>query len=281
VTMSKTSRKFTFGTLTWIGLLLLVAWTIFPIAVMVFTAFKPSDEVFAKPNKLTPTNWTLDNFVNVFTNSSIPQALLNSVLVGLLATVITMIFALSAGYALARFRFRGARGLSLFILIGQFIPITVLLLPFFIAVNSLGLIDTIPGLAFAHLVITVPLVTWMVRNQLAAVPFELEEAALIDGSTRFGAVFRITLPVAAPGLAAAAMFSFLQSWHEFVFASVITQSPASQTGPIALTEFASEFNVDWGATMAAAVVLTLPVVIIFLFLQRYFVAGLTSGAVKG
>ncbi len=281
MTMTRTTRKFTFGTLTWIGLLLLVAWTLFPIAVMVFTSFKPSDEVFAQPSKLLPVHWTLDNFVNVFTNSSVPQALLNSVLVGVLTTAITMIFALSAGYALARFRFRGARALSLFILIGQFIPITVLLLPFFIAVNALGLIDTIPGLAFAHLVITLPLVTWMVRNQLAAVPFELEEAALIDGSTRFGAVFRVTLPVAAPGLAAAAMFSFLQSWHEFVFASIITQSPSSQTGPIALTEFASEFNVDWGATMAAAVVLTLPVVIIFLFLQRYFVAGLTSGAVKG
>ncbi|RLP74565.1 carbohydrate ABC transporter permease [Mycetocola tolaasinivorans] len=279
--MTRTTRTLTWGTLSWVGLALLVIWTMFPIAVMVFTSFKPGNEVFAKPNTLLPQNWTIDNFVNVLTDSTVPQALLNSVLVGVLATAITMVLSLSAGYALARFRYRGSRALSLFILMGQFIPITVLLLPFFIAINAMGLIDTIGGLAITHLVITVPLVTWMVRNQFASVPIELEEAAMIDGSTRLGAVLKITLPVAMPGLAAAAMFAFLQSWHEFVFASVITQSPSSRTGPISLTEFAGEFTVDWGATMAAAVVLTVPVVIIFLCLQRYFVAGLTSGAVKG
>lgn len=281
MTMTKTSRRLIFGTLTWVGVLLLLIWTLFPITVMLFTSFKPGDEIFARPTRLLPQVWSLQNYVKVFTNSTVPQALRNSVLVGVLATAITMIFAVSAGYSLARFRFRGARPLSLFILFGQFIPITVLLLPFFMAVNALGLIDTIPGVALAHLVITVPLVTWMVRNQIASVPYELEEAALIDGASRFGAALRVTLPVAAPGIAASAIFSFLQSWHEFVFASVITQSISSMTGPIALTEFASEFNVDWGATMAASVVLTAPVVIMFLLLQKYFVNGLTSGAVKG
>lgn len=279
--MTKTSRRFVFGTLTWVGVLILAIWTLFPFAVMLGTSFKPVTEVFALPATLLPKVWSLENYVNVFESSSVPQALLNSVLVGALATAITMVFAVSAGYALARFKYRGARLLSLFILLGQFIPITVLLLPFFIAINAFGLIDTVPGLALAHLIITVPLVTWMVRNQLAAVPIELEEAAMIDGSSRVGAVMRVTLPVAMPGIVAAAMFSFLQSWHEFVFASVITQSTSSQTGPIALTQFATEYNVDWGATMAASVVLTVPVVIIFLFLQKYFVAGLTSGAVKG
>src|SRR5664280_2799086 len=259
----------------------MAAWTLAPFAVMVFTSLKPSNEVFLKPTKLLPKVWSFANYVTVFKNSTIPQALVNSVLVGLLATAITIVFALSAGYALARFRYRGSGALSLFILLGQFIPITVLLLPFFVVVNALGLIDTIPGVALTHLVITVPLVTWMVRNQFASVPIELEEAAMIDGTTRFGAVLRVTLPVAAPGIIAAGVFAFLQSWHEFVFASVITQSTSSQTGPIALTQFANEFTVDWGATMAAAVVLTAPVVVIFLFLQKYFVNGLTSGAVKG
>lgn len=279
--MTKVSRRIVFGTLTWIGVVAMAAWTLAPFAVMVFTSLKPSNEVFLKPTKLLPKVWSFANYVTVFKNSTIPQALVNSVLVGLLATAITIVFALSAGYALARFRYRGSGALSLFILLGQFIPITVLLLPFFVVVNALGLIDTIPGVALTHLVITVPLVTWMIRNQLAAVPIELEEAAMIDGSTRLGAVLRVTLPVAAPGIIAAGVFAFLQSWHEFVFASVITQGPESQTGPIALTQFANEFTVDWGATMAAAVVLTAPVVIIFLFLQRYFVNGLTSGAVKG
>jgi ABC-type glycerol-3-phosphate transport system permease component len=121
----------------------------------------------------------------------------------------------------------------------------------------------------------------MVRNQIAAIPVELEEAVQIDGGSRFDAVTYVTLPVAGPGLAAAGMFAFLQSWHEFLFASVITTSVESRTAPVALTSFANEFSVDWGATMAASVVLTVPVVVLFLLLQRYFIGGLTSGAVKG
>jgi multiple sugar transport system permease protein len=124
-------------------------------------------------------------------------------------------------------------------------------------------------------------VTWMVRNQIAAIPVDLEEAAQIDGGSRFDAVTYITLPICAPGLVAAGMFAFLQSWHEFLFASVMTSSTAARTAPVALTEFANEFSVDWGATMAASVVLTVPLVIAFIALQRYFVGGLTGGAVKG
>jgi ABC-type glycerol-3-phosphate transport system permease component len=210
-----------------------------------------------------------------------PQALLNSVIVGLLVAVATLIFCFSAGYALARFRFRGSRPLALVILLGQVVPLTVVLLPLYQIVSSMQLLDTTIGLAFAHLAITVPLVTWMVRNQIAAIPIELEEAAQIDGGTRFDAVTYITLPVCAPGLAAAGMFAFLQSWHEFLFASVMTSSTAARTAPVALTEFANEFNVDWGATMAGSVVLTVPIVLLFVLLQRYFVGGLTGGAVKG
>jgi ABC-type glycerol-3-phosphate transport system permease component len=276
-----TARRYLLGALTWLGVLIVTIWTLFPVAVMVFTSFKPQAEIFARPSRMLPRSWTLESYVTVFTNSSVPQALVNSILVGLLATLITMVFAVTAGYALSRFRFLGSRSIALFILLGQFVPITVLLLPFFIAVNALGLIDTLPGVALTHLVITVPLVTWMIRNQFVSVPVELEEAAMMDGTSRFGGVLRVVLPVAAPGLAAAAIFSFLQSWHEFVFASVVAQSDRSQTGPIALTQFGSDFTVDWGATMAAAVVLTAPVVVIFLFLQKYFVQGLASGAVKG
>jgi ABC-type glycerol-3-phosphate transport system permease component len=210
-----------------------------------------------------------------------PRAFVNSIIAAFLVTLITIILCTSAGYALARYRFRSARPLALFILLGQMVPITVLLLPLYEMINSMKLLDSIVGLAVAHLVITVPLVTWMIRNQIASIPVELEEAVQIDGGSRFDAVTYVTLPVAAPGIAAAGMYAFLQSWHEFVLASVITSSPGSRTAPVALTEFASEFRVDWGSTMAAAVVLTVPVVIVFIALQKYFIRGLTSGGVKG
>ncbi|MFF7291584.1 carbohydrate ABC transporter permease [Microbacterium sp. NPDC008134] len=265
----------------WFVLALILVWSLAPVVVMVFTSFKPRDEIFQVPTRLLPDAWTWDNFVTVFTASNMPGALLNSIIVGLLVAIATLIFCFSAGYALARFKFRSARPLALFILLGQVVPLTVVLLPLYQIVSSMKLLDTTIGLACAHLAITVPLVTWMVRNQIAAIPVDLEEAAQIDGGSRFDAVTYITLPICAPGLVAAGMFAFLQSWHEFLFASVMTSSTAARTAPVALTEFANEFSVDWGATMAASVVLTVPLVIAFIALQRYFVGGLTGGAVKG
>ncbi|WP_329100687.1 carbohydrate ABC transporter permease [Micromonospora sp. NBC_01699] len=274
-------RRPLFAVLTWVALAVVLVWTLWPIVLMIFTSFKPGNEIFAIPPTLTPKHWTLDNYTSVFTESSMPHALVNSIVVGLLVAAATLIFCFSAGYALARFKFKGARSVALFILVGQLVPLTVLLLPLYQMVNKLQLLDTTIGLAFVHLTITVPLVTWMIRNQIAAIPISLEEAAEIDGGSRFDAVSYVTLPIAAPGLAAAGMFAFLQSWHEFLFASVFATSESARTAPVALTEFATEYHVDWGSTMAASVVLTVPVVIVFIALQRYLIGGLTSGAVKG
>ncbi|GAB3274302.1 carbohydrate ABC transporter permease [Kineosporia babensis] len=269
------------GGVIWALLAMLLVWSLAPVAVMLFTSFKPGSDIYQVPVRLLPDTWTLENYRTVFTGSNMPTALWNSIVVGLLVSAATLIFCFSAGYALARFRFRAARPLALFILLGQVVPLTVVLLPLYQFVNAMNLLDTTIGVAFAHLAITVPLVTWMVRNQVAAIPIDLEEAAMIDGGSRFDAVTYVTLPICAPGLAAAGMFAFLQSWHEFLFASVMTSSTSARTAPVSLTEFAGEFSVDWGATMAASVVLTLPIVVLFVALQRYFVAGLTGGAVKG
>lgn len=265
----------------WALLALLLFWSLAPIAVMFSTSFKGREEIFTVGATLLPQTWTLENYVSVFTDSTMPQALLNSIVVGVLVAAATLVFCFSAGYALARFKFRSARPLALFILVGQVVPLTVILLPVYQLIGGMQLLDTTIGLAFAHLAITVPLVTWMIRNQIAAIPIDLEEAARVDGCSRFDAVTHITLPISAPGLAAAAMFAFLQSWHEFLFASVMGTSSRSRTAPVALTEFAGEFSVDWGATMAASVILTVPIVILFIAMQRYFVQGITGGAVKG
>lgn len=226
--MTRRSVRFISGVGIWALLGVLLTWALAPILVMVFTSLKQSNDILAVPVRLLPRAWTLENYVTVFTNSTMPQALGNSIIVGGLVAVATITFCFSAGYALARFRFRSARPLALFILLGQVVPLTVVLLPLYQVISSVHLLDTTVGLAFAHLAITVPLVTWMIRNQVAAIPIELEEAAQIDGCSRFDAISYIILPVCAPGLAAAALFAFLQSWHEFLFASVMTSSVVSR-----------------------------------------------------
>ncbi|MDQ7903634.1 carbohydrate ABC transporter permease [Phytohabitans sp. ZYX-F-186] len=264
-----------------IGLLALVAWALAPLAVMLATSVKPSGEIFQIPPRLLPSRPTLDHYTRVLTESDLPRTMVNSVLVALLVTVVTLIVGGSAGYALARLRYRGSRAVAVLILAGQLLPVTVLLLPLYRLVSSLGMLDTIAGLALVHLTTVLPLVVWMTRNAFAAVPVELEEAAQVDGCTRVEAVAATVLPVAAPGLAAVAIFAFLESWNEFVLASVITLTNQSKTAPIGLTDFANNVTTDWGATTAAATVLTVPIAVLFLLVQRHFVSGLASGAVKG
>jgi ABC-type glycerol-3-phosphate transport system permease component len=167
--MNRTSRLF-LALGTWFLLALLLVWTLAPIAVMVLTSFKNRQDIFAVPVTLLPRDWTLDNYVHVFTSSNMPRALVNSLVVGILVAAITLLFCSSAGYALARFRFRSARPLAIFILLGQIVPLTVMLLPLYRIVSALRLLDTTVGVALPHLVITVPLVTWMIRNQIAGVP---------------------------------------------------------------------------------------------------------------
>lgn len=269
------------ATVAHVVLLLFVAFGMLPVLVMVLTSFKPGTEIFRIPAEFWPANPTLGHYIRVFTDSAMPAAMVNSALAAILVTAATLLLGGTAGYAIARIPFRGAGGVSIGLLLGQLLPVTVLLLPVFEIVASLGLIDSIPGVALSHITIVLPLVTWMATTTFRGVPIELEEAAMIDGCTRLRAVWSVVLPVAAPSIASLTIFAFLQSWNEFVFASVITRSLDSKTAPVALTDFAGQFQVDWGATTAAATVISIPLTIVFLFLQRYFIRGMSAGAVKG
>lgn len=266
---------------SWVVLLLLGAFGFLPLVVMVTTSLKPADQIFRTPPELFPSTPTLAHYVNVLTDSSMPRAIATSAAVAALVAVITLVIGSGAGYAIARLRFRGSSGLSVALLLGQLLPITVLMLPVFQVVARLGLIDSVPGVALAHLTVVVPLVTWMLITAFSGAPIELEEAAMVDGCGRPRAVWNVVLPVVAPSLVAVGIFAFLQSWNEFIFASVISRSIRSKTAPVALTDFAGQFSTDWGATMAAATIVSLPMVIAFMIVQRYFVEGLASGAVKG
>lgn len=262
-------------------LILAVVVILLPLGWVVSTSFKPSVEIFANPPFWIPHASTVKSYVNVWLMSSIPGALLNSFLTGLFTALLALFFGGSAGYAFARFKFRGNKFLSLFMLISQMLPITVLMIPLYYMENDFGIIDTRLGLAVAHLVFAMPLVTWMARGYFKGIPKEIEEAATVDGCSTLQTIFRIILPLVRPALATTAIYAFVSSWNEFLLANVLTRTMNSRTAPLALNEFSTFYKVAWGDTMAAAVLITIPVVAVFSMIQKQFVSGLSSGAVKG
>lgn len=267
--------------LAYLVLILALLLTILPIGWVLSTSIKPTTEIFANPPRWIPLDPTLSNYHNVLFDSSIPNAFKNSVLVGVMTTFIALLLGGSAGYAFARFSFRGNRVLSLFMLISQMLPLTVLMIPLYYMENEVGLVDTKLGLAIAHLVISLPLVTWMAKGYFKGIPKEIEEAAIMDGCSTMQTIIRVVLPLLKPALAATGIYAFISSWNEFALANVLTRSTASITVPIALNKFSSFFKVDWGSTMAAAMVITVPIIAIFMMVQKQFVEGLAAGAVKG
>jgi len=267
--------------LTYLALIILVVFVLLPIVWILSTSIKPSREIFSIPPHWIPDNPTLEHYNNVLNHSSIPRSFVNSAIVGLLTTLFSLVLGGAAGYGFARFRFRGNKPLSLFMLLSQMLPITVLMIPIYFMMIRIGLLDSLVGLAIAHLILTMPLVVWMTRSFFLSIPKELEESAQIDGCSRMTAFTRVILPLVVPGIAATGIYAFIMSWNEYVLASLLTQSVSSRTLPIGLTEFAVMSQVDWGSTMAASMLIALPVILFFLWLQKYFVQGLTQGAVKG
>ena len=267
--------------LTYVALSFMVLFSLMPLLWGVSTSLKPSREIFSIPPRWIPERITFDNYRTVLTESSIPRYFLNSLQVGGLTTFASLVLGGLAGYGFSRFHFRGSRVGLMFILVSQMLPLIVVMIPLYFVIDRGGLLDTPVGLSISHLLLTMPLVTWMAMGYFNSIPYELEEATKIDGCSQLGALVRIVLPLAAPGLAASAIYAFIMSWNEFILASVLTLSDASRTLPIGISEFSSMFRVDWGGTMAASMLISLPIIVIFLLLQQYFVSGLASGAVKG
>ena len=279
--MKRNTKTIILDILTYIFLATVVVFVLMPLLWIISTSLKPAIEIFQKPPHWIPHNPTVSNYAGVITASEIPRAFLNSFLVGTLATFLALALGGSAGYAFARFKFRGNKFLSLFMLISQMLPLTVLMIPMYYMENKMSLVDTRFGLALAHLVICMPLVTWMSRGYFKGIPKEIEESAMVDGATQMQIIGRIILPLIKPSIAATGIYAFVSSWNEFALANVLTRSIQSRTVPIALNEFSTFFKVDWGQTMAAAAIITVPIIVVFLLIQKQFVAGLSAGAVKG
>jgi ABC-type sugar transport system, permease component len=264
-----------------IGSVVLVAVCLFPFWWMGLSSIKTLRELYTIPPIWWPSMPTLDNYYTVLFESNIPRYFLNSVVISLGSTFLAMMLAIFASYGFARFDFKGKPLLQSFVLVGQLLPTAAIIVPLFVTLRVLGLVNTYWGLILIYMIITLPLSVWMLTSYFRAIPVELEEAAIIDGASRLGVLFRITLPLSVPGLISVLVYAFVTTWNEFIFALIFATDSSVKTLPIGLAEFSTEFNTDWGAVMAASMVMTLPIAILFLSMQRLFVGGMTAGATKG
>lgn len=253
----------------------------FPVFWMVSTAFKPTGDILTAVPRFLPWPPTFAHFSTAVTRPLFGDYLRNSLVVVSSAVILSMLIASLAALAVARMRWRGRRAYVLLILLAQAAPLEALLIPAFLVLRDAGLLDRLPALVATYFVITLPFTVWTLRGFVAAVPIELEEAAMTDGCTRVGAFRRVVFPLLAPGLVATSIFAFITAWNEFVFALVLMQDQTRYTLPVWLSTFRTAFGTDWGGTMAASTLFTLPVLIFFLVVQRHLVAGLSAGAVKG
>ncbi len=254
----------------------------FPLLWLLSTAFKSPFELTRLNPTVFPTAWTLENFATALRQNQLLPALRNSLVVAVSTAVVTTVIALPAAYALARYRSRVRTVSVAWILVSQVFPFILIVIPVFIVLRNLGLIDTLPGLVLIYVVWSLPFTLWMLQGYVSAIPNDLEEAAATDGASQLATLSRIIFPLLAPGLVATSMFAFISAWNEFFFALVLIQTPSRQTAPLLLARYVgAEGSVNLGPLAATALLTTLPSLIVFAIVQRKLISGMLTGAVKG
>ena len=268
---------------TGIGFVLILVWCLLPVVWIISLSFKSVDETAAGSPQFLPKEPTLDNYREILTNADFLAALRNSFGIALIATALAVVFATLAAYAIARLEFRGKRlVLSMALAIAMF-PVVSLVGPLFDMWRTLSLFNTWPGLIIPYMTFTLPLAIWTLSAFFREIPWEMEQAAQVDGATSWQAFRKVIVPLAAPGVFTAAILTFFFAWNEFVLAISLTSTTSSRTVPAQLSYFVGPdpFNPPYGQLATASVVVTIPIIVIVLLFQRKIVAGLTSGAVKG
>lgn len=265
----------------WALIGLIVLYAAFPFYWAIVSSLKTGSSLFQV--ELIPSRPTIANYVALFRNQPFARNILNSLIVATLATGISLLLSISAAYALGRIRFRGRAAMLLAILSVSMFPQIAVLSGMFELVRALGLYDTLSGLVLSYLILTLPFTTWVLTAFMREMPEELEEAAIVDGAPPWRIVVSVFLPIMGPALVATGLLAFILAWNEFLFALTFTLSTEQRTVPvaIALISGATAYELPWGRVMAASVIVTLPLLLLVLALQRRIVAGLTAGAVKG
>ena len=268
-------------TLTYLAIALLLLLFIFPIYWMVISSLKDNSVLMRTPPQLYPTFSTFRNYLSVITNTKYLNYIKNSLIVAALTVVVDLALAIFAGYSLSRFRYPGRMAIMTLTLSAQVFPTVVIIISLYAFFSKLNLMNTYAGLTLADVAMSLPLSVWMLKSFADTVPQSLDEAARIDGCSRFMTMIRIVMPLMKPGMLAVAIYAFLQSWDDYMIGLIVMTKTAMKTLPVGIAEtFLGEFGFDYAGMMTISVVASLPVVLLFLFFNKYMVAGLTGGAVK-
>jgi len=290
------TRSSRYRTMTWIWRAVAIVFglvTLFPVYWMLQSAFEPNSEITSLTPSFFPVHFTFHNFVDAVNHSAASGGApgssgtayfwddaRNSLVVVTSATLITLVLGFLAAAAISRFRLRGSSAFLVLILVVQMVPGTALIIPLFLMLDNLHLINNYFGLILVYAGSTLPFTVWVLRGFVRGVPIELEEAAQVDGASRFGAFRRILLPLVLPGLISAGIFAFITAWNDFLVANLVMQQNTHQTLPVWLYSFTTNTGTDYGGLMAGCTIMSVPVVVFFLFAQRRIVSGMTAGAVK-
>lgn len=268
------------GSVTWLLVIILLILVVAPFYWIFSASIKVPQEIIARVPTLIPESFTLQHYDKLFASSDFPGYLLNSTVVAVNTMLITVVLSTMAAYGIYRLRFPGRQLMFRVILITYVFPGILLLIPLYGLMSQFGLVDTLWSLVAINVTFTSPFAVWMLQAFFKAVPPELEEAAALDGAGRFETITQVVLPLTAPGIASIAIYAFIYSWTEYLFASVLILSDANRTVPVGLAGIIGQYQVDWGLLLAGATITTLPVLILFALVGRHFVEGLTAGAVK-
>jgi len=272
-----TSRR---AALNGVAVAIFAMWA-FPFYWMVNSAFKRPEDIQTYVPRFLPWPPTLDNFANAIGQPHFTDFLRNSVFVAATTIALALLIGTLAAVTVARVRFRGRRGFLLLVAIAQMAPFEGLLIPIYLVIRQTPLYNQVPSLIVVYFIFVLPFTIWSLRGFVDGIPIDLEEAAMVDGCSRLGAFRHVILPLLLPGMVATAIFGFITAWNEFLYANAFMTDVQNHTLPVWLSAFRTNFGVDWGGTMAAATLFTLPVLIFFLIVQDRMVGGLTAGAVKG
>ena len=253
---------------------------IFPYYWMIVSSVAPAS-LYEWPPHIWPRGAALDAYRRIFTERPVLVWLQNTSIVAASTAALCCIVSINAGYALSRFRGRLPTTFGIFVLVTQMLPATLIVVPLYVIFRQLGIYNTLAGLVIANTAFTLPLATWLMRGFFDRIPVDLEQQAEIDGCTRLGAFYRITLPLSIPGIVVVTVFAFISSWDEFFLARTLISSQNNWVLSVGLTSFEGQYSIAWDEMMATSVVFALPVAVFFLFVQRYLVDGMTSGALKG
>ncbi len=258
-----------------------LAVTVFPLYWITVTSFKSPGTIYSFPLSYWPEHFSLENYTGLFGEARFGVYPTNSLLIATVAGTVATVISMLSAYVLARFEFRTKGAVLMAALVTQMIPSFIALGPLYMMMTELNLVDSRFGLTLVYIAVCIPFCTVMLRGFFENIPDSLEEAAMIDGCSRLGALFRVLLPVMRPGIVAAFIFNFVNCWNELFLSVTLLNSDAHKTVPTALNGFISSFNIDWGSMSAAAVLTIAPTMLLFAFASRHIVQGLTAGAVKG